>query len=144
MLLSLRERKYEIGLLLALGETKMNILWQMFLEVTLLLVISFSLGYAVSNAVITPYATDIINEKMQNTVTENEKQPLFQRGPNYVEDTSVKLDADPQINTQDTQHNQVASGIVFLTILGITSFSTIVPTLRIVHKSPKKILSSTE
>lgn len=144
MLLSLRERKYEIGLLLALGETKFKILLQMFLEVTTVLVISFMIGSGISNFIVNPIAAETINQEMQQTISDSKQEPMVQRGPNYVEDTSVKLDTEIQIQEQDKAQNIKIAGFIFMILLGIVLFSTTIPTMRILKKSPKSILSSTE
>lgn len=144
MLLSLRERKYEIGLLLALGETKFKILLQMFLEVMTVLAISFMIGFGISNFIVNPIATETINQEMQQTISDNKQEPMVQRGPNYVEDTSVKLGTEIQIQKQDKVQNMRVAGFIFLILLVIILCSTTIPTMSILKKSPKSILSSTE
>lgn len=144
MLLSLRERKYEIGLLLSLGEKKANILLQMFLEVVIVLIVSTAISLAVSNFMVTPYATNIVNEKMETTMMDYKPAEGMPRGPLFEEDDSVKLDAKTEIDAQEGTGNTVETSIIFLIILGITGLSTVIPTTRIIRKSPKNILSSTE
>lgn len=144
MLLSLRERKYEIGLFLALGETKLKILLQMFLEVTTVLIISFVIGFGISIILVNPIATKSVNQEMKRTISEEKQEPLFQRGKNYVEDESVKLNANPKIKNRNKQQDIKVPGSIFTGLLVIVLLSTTMPTLRIVKKSPKSILSSTE
>lgn len=146
MLLSLRERKYEVGLLLSLGETKYKIVMQMFLEVFIVLVVSFGISFALSTAVIAPQASEIINEQMQSSMKElsEENGPSMPRGENYVEDKSTKLKTDVSVTRTSFKNSVVASSILFLLLAGITCITTILPSLKIVKKSPKEILSNNE
>ena len=144
MLLSLRERKYEIGLLLALGETKFKILMQMFIEVATVLIISFIIGFGIATFIVNPQATAAINKEMQQTMSTAKKEPVAQRGPNYVEDKSTELEVDPEIKEQNNSENLKIVVFVFSGLLLIILLSTTIPTLRIIRKSPKTILTSTE
>lgn len=144
MLLSLRERKKEIGLLLSLGAKKRTVISQMFFEVAIVLVATFVIGFSISTFVVTPYVNAAVNEKMTTTMSENDSSNTqVARGGNFIEDESTKLDADTKIdNTSEIDYGSAL--IIFLITLGITALSTIIPTMRIVSRSPKEILSSTE
>lgn len=144
MLLSLRERKYEIGLLLSLGETKLRIIGQIFLEVAIILVLAFGISYGVSSLVTTPYATGLVNTELETKVASNaEAESAVPKGPNYIEDNSTKLNADTAITKADVVQGDEA-WFVFLIILAITALATALPTMRMVRKSPKTILTDTE
>ncbi|WP_408868864.1 ABC transporter permease [Brochothrix campestris] len=144
MLLSLRERKREIGLLLALGEKKVNILAQMFLEVAFVLIATFIISFGVASFVTTPLATNFVNEEMSTTISENDSANTgMPKGPNYVEDTSTKLDADTGIDEKN-KLDITGALFVFLITLVITAISTLIPTMRLLKKSPTTILSTKE
>lgn len=116
----------------------------MFLEVVIVLIVSTAISLAVSNFMVTPYATNIVNEKMETTMMDDKPAEGMPRGPLFEEDDSVKLDAKTEIGAQEGTGNAVETSIIFLIILGITGLSTVIPTTRIIRKSPENILSSTE
>lgn len=146
MMLSLRERKYEVGLLLSLGETKTNILLQMFLEVAIVLVVSFGISFALSTTVIAPQASAVVNEQMQASMRElSDTNSLgMPRGENYVEDESTKLKTDISVTRASFKESLISSSIIFSLLAAITCITTILPTIKITKKSPKEILSDNE
>lgn len=146
MILSLRERKYEIGLLLSLGESKIKVILQMFLEVALILITTFIIGLGLSTVVISPQTDKMINQQIQTSLSETntENESMMEKGPNYVEDTSTQLNSEMSINNINAKETVIPTIYLFLLLLLITSFSTILPTLKIMRKSPKEILSDSE
>lgn len=146
MILSLRERKYEMGLLLSLGESKIKVILQMFLEVALILITTFIIGLGLSTAVISPQTDKMINQQIQTSLSETntENESMMEKGPNYVEDTSTQLNSEMSINNVNAKETVIPTIYLFLLLLLITSFSTILPTLKIMRKSPKEILSDSE
>lgn len=146
MMLSLRERKYEVGLLLSLGETKINILLQMFLEVAIVLVVSFGISFALSTTVIAPQASAVVNEQMQASMGELSANSSLSmpRGDNYVEDESTKLKTEVSIQQTDFKESLIFSSVIFSLLAVITCVTTILPTMKIIKRSPKEILSNNE
>lgn len=146
MILSLRERKYEMGLLLSLGESKIKVILQMFLEVALILITTFIIGLGLSTVVISPQTDKMINQQIQTSLSETntENESMMEKGPNYVEDTSTQLTSEMSINNINAKETVIPTIYLFLLLLLITSFSTILPTLKIMRKSPKEILSDSE
>lgn len=146
MILSLRERKYEMGLLLSLGESKIKVILQMFLEVALILITTFIIGLGLSTVVISPQTDKMINQQIQTSLSETNKEneSMMEKGPNYVEDTSTQLNSEMSIHNFNAKETVIPTIYLFLLLLIITSFSTILPTLKIMRKSPKEILSDSE
>lgn len=146
MILSLRERKYEMGLLLSLGESKIKVILQMFLEVALILITTFIIGLGLSTVVISPQTDKMINQQIQTSLSETntENESMMEKGPNYVEDTSTQLTSEMSINNINAKETVIPTIYLFLLLLLITSFSTTLPTLKIMRKSPKEILSDSE
>lgn len=146
MMLSLRERKYEVGLLLSLGETKINILLQMLLEVAIVLVVSFGISFALSTTVIAPQASAVVNEQMQASMGELSANSSLSmpRGDNYVEDESTKLNTEVSIQQTDFKESLIFSSVIFSLLAVITCVTTILPTMKIIKRSPKEILSNNE
>lgn len=145
MILSLRERKYEVGLLLSLGETKTNILLQMFLEVAIVLIVSFGISFALSTTVIAPQASAVVNEQMQASMRElsDNNSIGMPRGENYVEDESTKLKTDISVTRASFKESLISSSIIFSLLAAITCITTILPTIKITKKVPKRSCPTT-
>ncbi|MGX6970339.1 ABC transporter permease [Vagococcus bubulae] len=145
MLMSLRERRYEIGLLRSLGENKKNVLIQMFIEVFMIFIVSFLIGLAFAKYVVTPNMSTMINEKLDESMSESISETTVPfKGPNFEEDTDSELSVEPKIDSQTRKISTSSISIIFVTLTGIICLSTVLPTYSIVKKSPKQILSTTD
>lgn len=145
MLISLRERKYEIGLLRSLGESRLNVIIQMFLEVFIVFALSFSVAFGISKYAVTPNITTVINEQLEKSTSDNssESQLPF-KGPNFEEDTDSTLKANHKLTSKDSSVSMSTVVVIFSALSLVVFFTTTLPTLNVVKKSPKSILSSKE
>lgn len=91
-MLTIKDRKYEIGVLLSLGESKIKVLFQLILEVLIIGIISFTLS------VIT---TSLFAQKLTNYLLENESQTTTQT----IDMKNVELD-DFESNNTENNSNQ--------------------------------------
>lgn len=146
MILSLRERKHELGLLLSLGETKSKIILQMFLEIAIVFLISTGTGIALSEVLVIPKATAVINNQLEENFSElqREEEGKVETGPNYVKDTSVELKTEVSIEPPTPAENIAASSSVIILLLSVILITTTIPTAIIIRQSPKTILSGKE
>ena len=145
MLISLRERKYEIGLLRSLGESRLNVIVQMFLEVFIIFAFSFLVGFGISKYAVTPNITTVINEQLDQSISDNstESQLPF-KGPNFEEDTDSTLKANHKLTSKNSSVTMSTVLVIFSALSLVVFFTTTLPTLNVVKKSPKSILSSKE
>jgi putative ABC transport system permease protein len=70
-MLTIKDRKYEIGVLLSLGESKIKILLQLILEVLIIGVISFTLATGVTSIFVQKITNLLLNSEINNTETIN-------------------------------------------------------------------------
>lgn len=70
-ILTIKDRKYEIGVLLSLGESKIKILFQLILEVLIIGVISFALATGVTSIFAQKITNLLLNSEINNTETIN-------------------------------------------------------------------------
>ncbi len=143
--LTVNERKEEIGILLAIGERKRNIVFQFVFEVLLIAIISFSLsiftgsyiGQKISDSVLD---SDLIvqEEPRIGIPAAGQRQGrffdnIFGAGtePEIEQEASIDIDLDP-----DTLLELFGLG------LALSVISTVIPALYVMRFNPKQILTN--
>lgn len=138
IMFTMRERNYELGVLLSLGEMKLKIILQLFLEILLIGIISFTLSTVTSKFIAQNVANQIISNQIETSVSENSMPNTFNRpGSGVNESIEPIADIDISIGNEELQKvGQVAMAII--------STSILIPAVRIFTTSPKSILSKYE
>jgi len=137
LMLWIRERTYETGILLSLGESKLKIVMQYAVEVLLIAIIAFTLSIFTGN-VISEKVGDILLEKEISTLTEQENQMHNMGGGRFEERnqaTEVISEIDVSLNIEVIMQ-LYGVGVLIVLIASIT------PTILVFRYKPKKILSS--
>ncbi|PKM90087.1 MAG: hypothetical protein CVU85_01335 [Firmicutes bacterium HGW-Firmicutes-10] len=140
--LTVNQRKYEIGMLLAIGESKIKIISQFIVEVAVIAVIAFGLsvftgvqaGKMISQSVsVQPTTTSISNTGTQGGRGNPSRftQPVVSNTTVNIEDTKISVELD---------------GLSILILLGsgllISVVSVIIPALYVTRYNPKQILNN--
>lgn len=140
LMLWIKERTYETGILLSLGESKFKIVMQYALEVMLIAIVAFTLSIF-SGKIISEKVGDILLEKEISTISEektehkgmNEEKFEMMEGQNA--NTDVISEIDVSINFEIIM-KLYGFGILIVLI------SSVIPTMLVFRYKPKKILSS--
>lgn len=125
VMLSIKERKYEIGILLSLGEVKAKILAQLVIEMLFPVIIAISLAIGISYSV----SQNIGDKVLQSQINRSENR-------NANEEASDEI-AIEKINVQPAPGDIAA---LYMSGILITFISAVVPSLLIVRYNPKEIL----
>ncbi|OBY76385.1 permease [Paenibacillus sp. KS1] len=135
--LAIKERRKELGILLAIGEKKGKLIGQLLVEVLCIAALAFSLSV---------FTGGIVSQKMGDSLLQNEvasydqdekaeNNPGFSFGmiPDQGQDVEPIHDIDVRVTSED---------MLKLGLLGlvIAIFSTILPALSILRLNPKDIL----
>jgi len=137
---TLKERKYEIGVLLSLGEGKLKIAAQYLVELVLVALFAFTLSMTTSQTVSSELGDMLLqNEITDVTATDTVTEP---KGGGSEATTLIATSID-----YDTLEMNVSVSIqdFLFTLgigLGIIILSSAIPSLYITRYQPKKILSS--
>lgn len=144
--LTVNERQEEIGILLAVGESKLKIVSQFVLEVTLMALIAFTLS---------SFTGSYLGENISDAVLGSEllqKQDSANTGKVYKGKAyNAKGYSDKQKNVQDIIKNEATVDISLnvtvlfqLLSLGLllSVLSTVIPSLYVMRFNPKQILSN--
>lgn len=152
--LSLKDRKYEIGVLLSLGESKVKVISQLVVEVLLVAVIAFGVSSFTGNLAANKIGDTLLQKEIQVTETsESESGGNFgghggamMGGPgrmmngassNKPSKVDMVKDMDVSVTSKDLQK-------LALIALLIVMASASIPTISILRFSPKTILSKRE
>jgi len=147
--LSLKDRKYEIGVLLSLGESKFKVISQLVVEVLLVASIAFATSAFTGNLAANKIGDSLLaNEiKVTESSSTQENQNFGGRGPmvvgpgrmnsNAIKNADVVKDMDVSVTSKDLEK---LAGIGLLIVIA----SAAIPTISILRFSPKTILSKRE
>lgn len=139
LMLWIKERTYETGILLSLGESKAKIVVQYAVEILIIAVAAFTISIFSGN-VISQKVGDILLEKELSTTSQNEEQnfsPMFNLD-NFNSNTT-EVEAVSEINV--SVNIQVIMQLYGFGIL-IVLISSMIPTILVFRYKPKKILNS--
>lgn len=147
---SLKDRNYEIGVLLSLGEKKSKIVGQIIIELVLIATGAFILSIGTSMCA---------SQKLADTLIENQKEsvevmnnsPMGGRGSNFnggfkSENKGLNsiFKSDKTIDEVDVSVTLTDVGLLFIIGYSIILVSMVIPSLKIINSDPKDILSRKE
>jgi len=133
-LLSIRDRKKEVGILLSLGETKVRVILQLVAEILLIGIISFGLSIAI---------VETSGQSISNMMLSKQAQdagPITQEDEYGQEETATIKPVDKmKLEVNKTVVSQAAS-LGFLLII----ITTLVPSIIIARTDPKDLFAQKE
>lgn len=129
----MRSRVQEVGILLSLGFTKRNILFQIFLEATMITWIAIALSFLVAPQVSTITAGYLVDQRAAQAA---ENKAIEQsQVTSYTRDTQQTV-SEVRVHVTGGMMVIVSLSVTFLVFISITSAS-----MTVLRKKPKDILS---
>ena len=149
---SLKDRNYELGVLLSLGEKKTKIICQFIIELILIAVISFVLSIGCSTLVSQKLADSVISMQIK---AEEESSDFGGRGNGFTPggmNGKGQMNKPGEINNSNVEvidEIDVNVGVKDISIMAIIEFgiiilSMLIPSIKILNSDPKDILSRRE
>lgn len=139
ILLFLRDRKHELGILMSLGETRQKIISQIVLEVLLIALLATILSLFTGQAVATRLSESMIQDELVADVNYGNDE-TFWRNRNAMGQFSAYVSPEEVAQYYEIRFSPAfVAGFAALSWLTILA-STILPTLYIVYLKPKKVL----
>ncbi|NFS06338.1 ABC transporter permease [Clostridium botulinum] len=147
--LSLKDRKYEIGVLLSLGESKFKVISQLIVEVLLVASIAFATSAFTGNLAANKIGDTLLTNEIEVTESSSaqENQNFGGRGTmavgpgrmnsNVTKNADVVKEMDVSVTSKDLEK---LAGIGLLIVIA----SAAIPTISVLRFSPKTILSKRE
>lgn len=137
-MLAIKDRKYELGVLLSLGESKIKLIGQLVIETIIILILSFIIAFPVSSVTSNSVGNILLNNELEIQTKETSESPRgFMR-------------SDPMLNNVETIDKldvSISNDVIFqLFGLGImiAVISTIIPSISILRYNPKTILTKAD
>jgi len=141
--INVKDRRYEMGVLMSLGAKRKNILAQLLVELIIVATIGFALSTISSNYIANWASTTLLNQQITQTQTEqtNNNGPNGARGFTAIMNSNSnaqpikKIDVNPNVTDY-----LILFGSGYLIIL----ISLIIPSLNVLRLQPKTILTGKE
>ncbi|MEG1002199.1 ABC transporter permease [Clostridium sp.] len=148
IMLSIKERRNEIGILLSLGEKKYKVISQFIVEVLLILVLALGTAAVLGNSISNVMANKLISkevtavEESKNSVSGEMGMPGGEmgigsfRGPNNIESSKVEVVDDLNVSVTGMDYLEMSGIAILICLIGI-----LLPSISIMKLQPKEILS---
>ncbi|MDF9451237.1 ABC transporter permease [Bacillus toyonensis] len=136
IMLSIKERRKEMGILLSIGEKKWKLMGQLLVEVLCIAVLAFGLSLATGEKVSQKVGDNLLASEIAKNEDKPE-DPIAKFSGNPAADVDPVDNIDVSISTEDL-------GKVGGIGLGIAMLATILPALSILRLNPKQILLKDE
>ncbi|AQY51233.1 ABC transporter permease [Listeria weihenstephanensis FSL R9-0317] len=149
VMMQIRERKYEMGVLLAIGEKRSKLIGQFLVEILVVAVLSFGIA-AVSSHYVAQVVGNQLLTQQNETASESTSTTTNQRGPggngggpgqgfgsSLTSNTAEIKSLDIQVSLEDMlKMGGIGVGIAFISVL--------LPSILILRMNPKTILTKQE
>jgi putative ABC transport system permease protein len=164
VVLQIRERKFEIGVLMSLGESKVKIVTQFFTELVMVMVVAVVLSSIGGSFVGTAVGKQLLNQQTEQTTSANTNQANSdksgggapgqggpqaggqpgQGGPGGFMNrmSGVSSSEAKEINKLNVKATPQKIAQLALIALGITLVAILVASIGVLRMQPKAILSS--
>lgn len=140
VMMSIRERKYEMGVLLALGERRWKLAGQFIAEILLVAVLSLGIAAVSGNAVADQVSNQLLNQELESaeqTVTPDS----LRGGGRFGGMQAAQTQPVETIEELDVSVTPDDLGLLAMIGLLIAIISTLLPSLTVLRLQPKTILS---
>lgn len=141
--LTLKTREYEIGVLLSLGASKIQVMAQFFVELAIIAVLGFTLSVVSGSAVASKVGENILNYQISSSGVENKEENPWEN--NYYSqlwnsDYTTDIHLEDLVAEYHVSVSPLIIAEIYIVGLGIVLVSTFIPSMMIMRFNPKKIL----
>ncbi len=145
-MMSIRERKYEMGVLLAIGEKKWKLVGQFLFEILIVAVLALGVSSVSGQAVAKQFGDQLLSQELTQTEETAANPASFgggrggmgMGGPFGMQQPSAQADPIDELQIEVTGKDL---GILFGIGLLISVISALIPALSVLRLQPKTILT---
>lgn len=147
VMMSIRERKYEMGVLLALGEKRWKLVGQFITEILVVAVLALGIATMSGNLVANQIGDQLLNQELSSTEQANTPESFRGRGGMGFSPGMGAQQVQQEAETIETLDVQVTTNdLSILALIGIliAILSTLLPSISVLRLQPKTILTKQE
>lgn len=141
--LTLKNREYEIGVLLSIGTSKFKIVAQFFVELAIVAIIGFTLSIISGSLIANKVGATVLEYQIQESDV-NENEDDFYYNDDYINiwssDYTSKVTIDDLVSEYSVQISPLIIAEIYILGLAIVLISILIPSMMIMRFNPKKIL----
>lgn len=152
IMLTIRERKYEIGVLMSLGEKRVKIIGQFFAELVVVLIIAMVIAGVSGKFVGDAVGQQLIEQQTTTTTSQGQGGPGGGGAPGGGQGGPSDMQGGPGMQDSNATQQQIDDLDITLSLkelvelggfgLGISFLAVIIASIGIMRMKPKKILIS--
>lgn len=142
VMMSIRERKYEMGVLLALGEQRWKLAGQFIVEILVVAILSLGIATVSGNAVASQVSDQLLNQEIASSETTSTPESF--RGGGFGKGMTTTAASTANVETIDELDvSATGKDLGLLAMIGalIAVISALLPSLSVLRLQPKTILS---
>ncbi|MFT4417185.1 ABC transporter permease [Fredinandcohnia humi] len=147
VMMSIRERKYEMGVLLAIGEKRWKLIGQFIAEILVVAVLALGIASLSGNAVAAQIGEQLLDQELEQSQETATNPASFERGMGGrmgFGGMGPGIQAQHEVDPVDELSVEVSSkdlGFLALIGLAIAVVSALLPSLTVLRLQPKTILT---
>lgn len=138
--LTLKNRQYEIGVLLSIGASKFKIIVQFFIELALVAIIGFTLAVGSGSLIANKIGATVLDYQIQSDELDNDDDYYYSYNSIWNDDYTTDISLDDIVSEYNVSISPLIIGEIYVLGLGIVFVSIIVPSMMIMRYNPKRIL----
>lgn len=148
IMITIRERRHELGVLLSLGESRTKIIMQLFIEVALCMVLALGVASISGNVVANAVGQQLLDQQTENT-SQNQKQAPSGQMPNgnaqsldgqRNRSNNNPFEVSQQVSELEISVQPAQLGLLAGVAFGISLVSVFLASIGILRLNPRKIL----
>lgn len=150
IMITIRERRHELGVLLSLGESRSKIILQLFTEVAICMILALGVASISGNVVANAVGQQLLDQQTETT-TQNQQAPGGGQMPSNRQEqggqrggqqgnTNNPFAVSDQVSELEINVKPAQLGLLVGVAFGISLFSVFLASIGILRLNPRKIL----
>lgn len=142
VMMSIRERKYEMGVLMAIGEKRRKLTGQFLTEILMIAVLAIGISALTGALIAKQIGNQLLSQQIEQTsASQSAGGMMGPGGGGFFGQSTAQVSAIDQLDIQVSFGNLMALGGIGLLI---AMFATLLPSISVLRLHPKTILTKQE
>lgn len=142
VMMSIRERKYEMGVLMAIGEKRWKLVGQFLTEILMIAVLAIGISALTGSLIAGQIGNQLLSQQIEQTSTSQSAGGMIgPSGGGFFGQRTAQVSAIDQLDIQVSFGDLMALGGIGLLI---ALFATLLPSISVLRLHPKTILTKQE